>query len=271
MKKTKERKKPPVQSKIYHSFKGGEYNGKLLTKKERDAIINPLGEFQHKGKGLPERVKKDNECEFYTFNFEIRMKHGDKEDEIELGFAEKSSDKHTIIIYDNLDGVKSCKANRDFTINLNKTIYETSFILAEACVKNQTEDFENKREFLKKITEKFSNQYKEILGLGYRKIIETSLDENGMKVEKSIFASNVGRKEGTKKSRKLSDKEIENRKARKGKIIEAIQTAKNPEIKSELARIIGISRKTLKTWLYEMGFKNNRDFYDLIRFAESGK
>ena len=81
----------------------------------------------------------------------------------------------------------------------------------------------------------------------------------------------VGRNKGTKKPRKLSEREIKNHKARKGKIIEAMQKAANSENKSELAKIIGVSTPTLRNWLKSIDIQNNRNFYDLIRFAESGK
>lgn len=270
-KEKKKRKKPPVQTKTSHSFINGEYNGKLLSKEERDAIIYPLGKSKHKGKGLPERVDKENECKTYTFNFDVRMTHGEKENELELGFALNSSETHTIKIFDELNEENSCKAKGDFDRNLYRIISQTCFILAETCVKNQTEDVEGKRELLKEIIEHFSLQYKKLLGLGHTKIIEDSINDDGMKVEKSIFAPNVGRKEGTNKNRKLTKREIENRNARKDKIINAMQIAKNPENKSELARIIGKSTKTLRVWLKSISVKNNRDYYDLIRFAESGK
>ena len=52
----KERKKPPVQTIVHHKFVNGTYGGKLLTKEERDEILYPLGEFEFKGKGLPEKT-----------------------------------------------------------------------------------------------------------------------------------------------------------------------------------------------------------------------
>jgi len=264
--KKKERKKPPVQTKITHRFVGNKYGNRVLTSDERNEIIYPLGEFEFKGKGLPEEISKKLDCPLYTFNFDIRMAHSE-EGTIELGYALNNSNTHTIKPFKGLTGKKSCQAKGDFERNLHRMIKETCFILAETCAKKHTEDFKKKKEFFEQVIEHFSLEYKKLLGLGQQKIIEEFVNDDGMKVEKSIF-TDVGRRKGTNKPRKLSEKEIENRKARKLKILEAMQKATNAENKSELVHIIGVSRPTLQNWLKSIGIKNNRSFYDLIRFAE---
>lgn len=183
----KERKKPSVQTKTFHKFVGNKYGDKEISKEERDAIIYPLGEFEHKGKGLPEKVRKDGECQFYTLSFDIRMAHGDKEGTLELAYALKNSQKHTIMPYDGLTEENSHYAKGDFERNIHRMIKDTCFFFADACVKNQTEDFDGKREFLEKAIEHITLEYKKILGLGHYKIIEQSENEDGMRTEKSNF------------------------------------------------------------------------------------
>lgn len=117
-KEKKERKKPLIQTTIHHSFVNGKYGDKLLTKEERDKILYPLGKFNYKGKGLPERTHKEGECHFHKFNFEIRMTHGEKDGTIELGFALNNSNTHTIMLFEELPGKKSCQAKGDFERNL---------------------------------------------------------------------------------------------------------------------------------------------------------
>jgi DNA-binding NtrC family response regulator len=235
-----------------------------------DEILYPLGEFEYEGKGLPEGFKNfDDKCPHHIFSFDISMIHAG-ESTLELGYALKNSKRHTIKPFEALPGKISCCMKGDFERNIHRIIYNTCFILAETCIKKHKETFEEKKVFLEQIIEHFRFEYKKLLGLGQRKIIEEFFNEDGIKVEKSVF-TDVGRRKGTNKPRKLSEKEIENQKTRKLKILEAMRAAKNSENKTELAEIIGISRPTLQTWLKSIGIQNNRSFYDLIRLAESVK
>jgi len=265
--KKKKRKQPPVQTKTTHRFVENKYGNRLVTREEREEIIRPLGEFEYKGEGLPEGFDNiDDKCSSCIFSFTIRMIHAE-EGILKLGYALNKSQTHTIKPYNNLPGKLSCQVKGDFERNIYKMIKSISFILAEACLKKHTSSFKEKKDFLEQIIEYLTLEYKKLLGLAQQKIIEEYINEDGMKVEKSIF-TDIGRRKGTNKPRKLSEKEIENRKARKLKILSAMRKATNSENKSELAHIIGISRPTLQNWLKSVGIHSNRGFYDLIRFAE---
>ncbi len=268
--KKKERKQPPIQTKITHKFAGNRYGDRVVTEKEMDEILYPLGEFEHKGGGLPEGFKNiDDKCPFYISSFDISMIHAD-EGILQLGYAFKNSQTHTIKPFKDLSGEMSCYVKGDFERNLDRMIENTCFILAETCVKKHKGNFKEKKEFLEQIIEHFSFEYKKLLGLGQQKIIEEFVNDDGMKVEKSVF-TDIGRRKGTNKPRKLSEREIENRKARKLRILAAIRKATNAQNKSELAQIIGVTRPTLQNWLKSIGIQSNKSFYDLIRLAESVK
>jgi len=203
----KERKKPPVQIKTIHTFVGNKYGDRIVTSEERNKILYPLHKFKHKGKGLPEKVRKESECQFYTFSFDIRMTHGEEDGTLELGYALKNSDTYTIKPFEGLSGKKSCNAKGDFERNLHRMIKDTCFILAEVCVKNHTEDFEKKRELLEQVIEHLSLQYKKLLGLGHHKIIEQFENDDGMKVEKSVFID-YGARPQTKEEKEKEKKEF---------------------------------------------------------------
>lgn len=181
----KERKKPHVQTKTYHEFVGNRYGNRVITQEEMDAIIYPLGEFEFKGTGLPEKLLKKGEHPLFDLSFDVRIFH-DKEGNLELSFACKNSNKHTIKPFEGLTEKQACQASGDFARNLVKMVKNTCFILADACIKNQTEDFEKKREFCKEAIEYISYQYKILLGLGHYKIIEET-EKDGIKTEKSEF------------------------------------------------------------------------------------
>jgi len=179
----KERKKPREQIRTTYSFDTNKFG--FLTKKERDKIIRPLGKFEYEGKGLPEMIPKEGEHRDFNISFDVRIVH-DKEGNLELSFACKNSTRHTIVPFEGLTGKQSCGASGDFTRNLIRMFKETFFILGDACVKNQLETFEKKREFHSEIVDYISHLYKELLGLGHYKIIEVT-EADGIKKEKTVF------------------------------------------------------------------------------------
>lgn len=181
----KERKKPHVQITTYHEFVGNQYGSRIVTQEEMDEILYPLGEFEYKGRGLPEKRQIKGEHPLWDLSFDVRIFH-DKKGNLELSFACKNSNKHIIKPFEGLTEKQACKASGDFVRIFGKMMEKTFFILADACVKNQTEDFEKKREFFKEVIEYISYQYKILLGLGHYKIIETT-EEDGMKTEKLEF------------------------------------------------------------------------------------
>jgi hypothetical protein len=115
-------------------------------------------------------------------------------------------------------------------------------------------------------TEFWSTEKKEIKNQSLKKIRDYA--------ERIVFRSTsrrtkfVGRKQGTKKQRRLTAMEIENRNSRMAKIEAAIRNAKNVENKSEIARGIGISTNTLNQWLKNMGIKGKRGYFELVRAVE---
>ncbi len=181
----KERKKPREQIKTTYSLQGNKLANKVLTNKEIDEILYPLNEFEYEGKGLPEKIAKEGEHQDFNISFDVRIVH-DAEGNLELSFACKNSNKYTIKHFEGLTGKQSCSASGDFTRNIVKMFRETFFILGDACVKNQLETFEKKREFHDEIVDYISHQYKKLLGLGHHKIIDIS-EANGIKREKSVF------------------------------------------------------------------------------------
>lgn len=181
----KERKKPPVQTITHHKFINGTYGGKLLTKEERDEILYPLGEFEVRGKGLPEEIPKEGDHPSLDLSFDIRISH-DKEGNIELSYAWKNSDKHTILPFKVSTEKESCKASGDLQKNIQRAIENTCFMLATACVENQLKSFEDKRKLHNEILESISYRYKPLLGLGHYKTIEVT-EKDGIKTEKSVF------------------------------------------------------------------------------------
>jgi len=266
---TIKRKSPRIRTKTTHSIVNGMLGDKPITPEELKKIKRGgLGKDEYEGEGLPEKVLKEGEHRFFDFTFDMRFSH-DKEGTIEVSFAGKNSGKHTKKVYEGLSEKQSCNAKAIFERNIRGFISNACYALALACIEKQSEDLTKRREFVKNISVHTSKSYREILALGHEKLLEV-IQENGIKIEKLEFID-VGRSIGTKKPRKLSEKEIENQKTRKRKILEAMREATNSENKSELAHIIGISRPTLRNWLKSVGAENNRNFYDLIRLAESGK
>lgn len=204
----------------------------------------------------------------FHIDFDVRYSH-DGNGNIELLIARKGAATHFKFPLKGLNAEQAFKTLLDFDQRNYFFIPDAIYYLAWACYRKQDENAENRNESYDKIMKNLEITFKDLLKWQRYKVIEES-EVNGIKITKSAPIQS-GRNKGTKKPRKLSEKEIENQKNRKHKILEAIREATNSESKSEIANIIGISRPTLRNWLKSVGVQSNRNFYDLIRFAESGK
>lgn len=115
-----------------------------------------------------------------------------------------------------------------------------------------------------KITTNFENFFKGILKPKRKRTIEKREIEPGIEIT-SYSLIETGREPGTTGTRTLSAKEQERKSLRLRKIADAIRQAKNNENKTELAQLIGISQRTIRRWLQDIGINSDEGFYDLIR------
>ncbi len=261
---TKKKRSLPIRSFITFTNKGN----RLAQDISEYRNLNHLAEDEFEGEGLPTKTLREGEHPFFDSTFEVRASH-DEKGTFELTFAAKNRNKHTVQIFEGLTEKQVCNATREFETHLGFVLKEACISWAWACYDKQKDDRAAKKETFETIVEQITNRYKDALIWERRKVIE-EIEENGIKTKKTTPIDR-GRNKGVKKPRKLSEKEIENKKNRKRKILEAIREATNSESKSELASIIGISRPTLRNWLKSFGIQNNKSFYDLIRKAENRK
>ena len=232
------------------------------------ALGTPLSSHEIEGEGLP--TEKDSRAQHkeYNLNIDLRLSH-DGNGNVEFIVAKKGTGRHSKFplikgLNPEQAEIALVKFEQQMTFSY---IPLTLYHIASACYRRQEDDAHKRKEHFDRIINNFENYFRNILNRRGEKIVN-EVEENGYKIT-TYERIEIGRNKGTIKNRKPSKREIENHNKRKPKILEAIREAINSENKSELAKIIGITRPTLQTWLKSIGIENEESFHRLIRFAKS--
>lgn len=236
-----------------------------------------LGYGEHEGDGLPD-WKADRQLLIeQNLNFVVRVTC-DAEDTTYLEIHQEGHQSYFRFPFKGIQ-VHDLLRIADLETRLSRDLYSVAdfenglsnflilygiYPLFWAFYRSKESERDERTKAYDKIKTNFENFFKVILKPKGRREIGTREIEPGIEIT-SYSRIETGREPGTTGTRTLSAKEQERKSLRLRKIADAIRQAKNNENKTELAELIGISQRTIRRWLQDIGINSEKGFYDLIR------
>lgn len=243
---TQRKNTPFINVRKSYTFHGNMLGDKELSESEIQSLLNPLGENEYEGEGLPPKPIPDNGHTVADNTYEIRVFH-DKEGKLEVTYARKGSKKHTKLVFEGLTERQACDAKGVFERNISKVIVEACMNFAWACYERENDSREKRKEICDTILYCYGVRYKSTLLWERERIVEET-EENGIKITTSVPIIS-GRNKGTKN---LTPKITLNA------IVETIKKFKGSYVfptQSLVAKRLGVNQRTIQRCLKNADIK----------------
>lgn len=230
----------------------------------------PFGHGESEGETLPDLDNSRTLLTSFQYSIDLRLSFDD-DGGLDLDFALKGSGRRRKYSFRGLNRDSAVRAGTDFEQLLSLFLSEYSIYNLLWICNEKNNSRSNSRNRRQEVADKVLHNFRMFVShhlTPKRTRLTHAVAKGGISISEYESVM-TGRTPGKKGARQLSATERQRRSERLEKIVTAIRSAHNPENKTELSRLIGVSRQTLRKWLGEIHDERGQDFYALIRESVS--